>query len=311
MFVAFVVLGICTTFTFQAIANGGSRNGIPAFPFVMFGVVALLAAIGDIRMLRTGVLPGSRRIARHLWRMTFALFIASMSFFIGQAKVIPEPLRIRPLLALPVLAVLITMFYWLWRVRARKSEIAVKEKPMRVAVHTAFVLFFVMRALIASAQENPLTTHSKFLYRGVKGMLLRSAELMPEENYGFKPTEAVRSFGQIVGHAADAQYTFCSAVLGEKNPALKIEKTKTTKAELIAALREAFAYCDKAYETVTDANASQPVKLYVNDMPRSGVLAVNSLHSVEHYGNLVVYLRMKNIVPPTSDPDFMKKLSER
>jgi hypothetical protein len=106
-------------FAFQAFANGGTRNGMPAFPFVLFGVVALVASVGDLRVLRSGPAKGASRLRRHLWRMSFALFIAALSFFIGQAKVIPEPIRIRPLLALPVLAVLVTMFYWLWRVRRR------------------------------------------------------------------------------------------------------------------------------------------------------------------------------------------------
>lgn len=108
-------------FALQAFANGGQRNGIPAFPFILFGVAGTIAGVGDLRMLRSGPLHGARRIARHLWRMSFALFIAALSFFIGQAKVIPEPIRIMPLLALPVLMVLVTMFYWLWRVRIRKS----------------------------------------------------------------------------------------------------------------------------------------------------------------------------------------------
>lgn len=118
-----VALGVGLTdlvFTFQAFANGGTRDGMPAFPFIMFGVVAFLGVAGDLRMMRSGPLQGARRLARHLWRMSFALFIAAMSFFIGQAKVFPEAIRIRGLLALPVLAVLVTMFYWLWRVRRNK-----------------------------------------------------------------------------------------------------------------------------------------------------------------------------------------------
>ena len=119
-----VVAAVCLTsftFAFEAIANGGTRKGMPAFPFFMFAVVGLLASIGDLRTLRSGALKGASRLARHLWRMSFALFIAALSFFIGQAQVFPEPIRIRPLLALPVLAVLLTMFYWLWRVRVRRS----------------------------------------------------------------------------------------------------------------------------------------------------------------------------------------------
>jgi hypothetical protein len=119
-----VALGVgfaSLSFAAEAIANGGMRDGMPSFPFFLFGIVALLGGAGDLRMLRSGPLRGTKRIARHLWRMSFALFIAALSFFIGQAKVIPEPIRILPLLALPVLAVLITMFYWLWRVRIRQS----------------------------------------------------------------------------------------------------------------------------------------------------------------------------------------------
>lgn len=97
------------------------RKGIPPFPFLMFGVVGSLCAIGDWRMMRRGALTGTMRIARHLWRMTFALLIAAMSFFIGQAKVIPKPIRIGWLLALPVLAIVVTLFYWLWRIPIRRS----------------------------------------------------------------------------------------------------------------------------------------------------------------------------------------------
>jgi uncharacterized membrane protein len=108
-------------FGFEAIASGGTRNDMPAFPFFMFGVVGLLAGIGDVRLMRSGALLGVRRLARHLWRMSFALFIAALSFFIGQAQVFPKPVRIMPMLALPVLAVLVTMVYWLWRVRVRRN----------------------------------------------------------------------------------------------------------------------------------------------------------------------------------------------
>jgi hypothetical protein len=139
MLVAMGVALADLTFALQAFANGGKRNGMSAAPFIMFGVVGLLGSIGDLRMMRSGPLQGARRLARHLWRMCFALFIAALSFFIGQAKVIPEPYRNRGLLALPVLAVLVTMLYWLWRVRrkrALRSMVAVsapQETKSRVA----------------------------------------------------------------------------------------------------------------------------------------------------------------------------------
>jgi len=121
MLVALAVGLISLTFGFEALASGGKRNGVPAFPFFLFGVVGLVASVGDLRMIRSGALRGASRLTRHLWRMSFALFIAAMSFFFGQAKVIPKPIRIPALLALPVLAVLVTMLYWLWRVRIRRT----------------------------------------------------------------------------------------------------------------------------------------------------------------------------------------------
>lgn len=145
----------------------------------------------------------------------------------------------------------------------------------------------------------------------MKKILVRYAEKMPEENYNFKPTDAVRSYGQIIGHIAESQYFFCSIVLGEKNPAPGIEKTKTSKADLIAALKDAFAYCDKAYDGMADAPGAQIVKLMGTDTPKLSVLFANMMHTMGHRGNLVTYLRMKSIVPPTSDPDFMQELMKK
>lgn len=88
-------------------------------PPLVVGTVILLAAVGDLRAIRAGGLQGSRRLARHLWRMCFALFIATGSFFLGQMKFIPEPVRIVPLLLLLAFAPIPFLFYWLWRVRVR------------------------------------------------------------------------------------------------------------------------------------------------------------------------------------------------
>src|SRR6266481_6173784 len=153
----------------------------------------------------------------------------------------------------------------------------------------------------AVTTENPLSSWDKIAYARLKSILGRSAEKMPEENYSFKPVDTVRSYGQIVGHLADAQYEFCSMALGEKSPGLDIEHTKTSKADLISALNTAFAYCDKAYGGMTDASATQTIKLFGNDAPRMSALIVNNMHNMEHYGNLVTYMRMKGIVPPSSE----------
>src|SRR6266852_1784569 len=184
------------------------------------------------------------------------------------------------------------------------------------AMASAVVLFLV--STVAFAQDsktpqastskgeqaspaNPFSTYNKIFYARMKTILASSAEKMPEESYNFKPTEAVRSYGQIVGHLADAQYNFCALALGETNPGLKIEQTKTTKADLVAALKDALAYCDKAYDGMTDASGLQTVKLFGMDMPKFGVLNINNAHDMEHYGNLVTYMRLKNIVPPSSE----------
>ena len=142
----------------------------------------------------------------------------------------------------------------------------------------------------------------KMVQAQVTGWIERAAEKMPEEEYGFKPDPAMRSFGQMIGHIADANYLFCSPALGENNPSPEIQKTKTTKAELITALREAFAYCRPAYDALNDANAGDVVKAFGKEQNRLGMLWFNASHNLEHYGNLVVYLRLKGIVPPSSEP---------
>ena len=98
----------------------GRLNGLPPFPFIMFGVVSLVAARGDWQVLRAGPRTGSARLARHLWRMCWALWVASGSFFLGQMVEFPAALRRPELLAVPALLPLLVMPYFLWRVRARR-----------------------------------------------------------------------------------------------------------------------------------------------------------------------------------------------
>lgn len=148
---------------------------------------------------------------------------------------------------------------------------------------------------------NPITTSDKGLYSFVSGAVVGGAQKMPEENYSFKPTPEVRSFGQLVGHLADAQYMFCSLASGEPNPAKGIEKTKTSKADLVAALKDAVAYCNKAFDGMTDAKGSEMVKFRNLNLAKLTVLSLNTAHADEHYGNMVTYLRIKGIVPPTSE----------
>ena len=162
----------------------------------------------------------------------------------------------------------------------------------------------VMVSCVLQAQTPDLKSASgypKMVQKQVSAWIERAAEKMPEEQYAFKPDPAVRSFGQILGHIADADYLFCSAVLGESSPSPGIEKTKTTKAELTAALHDAFAYCSRAYDALTDAGATETVKAFGQERNKLGVLWFNASHNLEHYGNLVVYLRLKGFVPPSSE----------
>jgi uncharacterized damage-inducible protein DinB len=153
----------------------------------------------------------------------------------------------------------------------------------------------------AAPPANPITASERGFYSFVSGAAIGAAQKMPEENYSFKPTPEVRSFGQLVGHVADASYMFCSQAGGEANPSKNIEKTKTSKADLVAALKDAVAYCNKAFDGMTDAKGSQMVKFMNFDLAKLTLFSINSAHTDEHYGNMVTYLRLRGIVPPTSE----------
>ena len=99
----------------------GSLDGIPAQMPILFGTIALIAGVSDVRVVRDGPRTGAARLTRHLWRMCFALWLAAASFFLGQADELPQALRIPALLAVPPLTVLVAMLYWMWRIRWRRS----------------------------------------------------------------------------------------------------------------------------------------------------------------------------------------------
>ena len=147
--------------------------------------------------------------------------------------------------------------------------------------------------------QDPLSKETKGLYTSVKTNIIKSAEKMPEANYSFKPSPDVRSYAQLIGHVIDAQYMFCSAAKGEQK-ASDAEKKLTKKADLEAALTAAFAYCDTAYDALTDAGGTKMMKFFGADRSVSGILNFNVAHDFEHYGNIVTYLRIKGIVPPSS-----------
>src|SRR5271154_6674640 len=111
----------------------------------------------------------------------------------------------------------------------------------------------------AAPPANPITASEKGVYSFVSSAVIGAAQKMPEENYTFKPTPEVRSFGQLVGHVADASYLFCSQASGEANPMKNVEKTKTSKADLVSAIKDAVAYCNRSFDSMTDTKGSQMV----------------------------------------------------
>ncbi len=152
----------------------------------------------------------------------------------------------------------------------------------------------------AQAQNaNPLIGEAKQAYTAIKNNLQKMAEKMPEENYSFKPTPDVRTFGQLVGHVADAQTRTCAGVKGEQKPANA--GSKTSKADLVAALKESFADCDSAFDSLTDANAAEMVKAGRGQRSKLGALVGVTTHSNEEYGYMAVYMRLKGVVPPSSE----------
>jgi uncharacterized damage-inducible protein DinB len=170
----------------------------------------------------------------------------------------------------------------------------------RATVMLCAVLCIGMGASALHAQ-NPLSADTKFWYTTIKGFAIRAAEKMPEANYSFRPAPEVRTFGQIVGHIADDQYFFCSGVKGESKET-EIEKTVTSKPELVAKLKEAFAYCDAVYDSFTDDHATEKIKTFVGERTKLSMLNFNYAHTYEHYGNIVTYMRIKGLVPPSSEP---------
>ncbi|HEU5217481.1 MAG TPA: DinB family protein [Gemmatimonadales bacterium] len=137
------------------------------------------------------------------------------------------------------------------------------------------------------------------LYRQARTFIVKSAEMMPEENYSFKPVPTVRSFGEIVGHLANENLQMCAAAKGEKRDMVQDFEKTTEKAALVKALKDAVAYCDPLY-AMADKDFAGDTELFGMKMTRLGVLALNVTHDFEHYGNFITYLRIKGLVPPSS-----------
>ena len=153
----------------------------------------------------------------------------------------------------------------------------------------------------STTPANPMVASSKLFYTNAKQDILRSAEKMPEEKYAFKPVDSVRTYGQVLAHVADGQYEFCGAAAG-KHDEKGIEQTAKTKADITAALKTAFAYCDAIWAGMTDAKAAEMIPAFGGaKITRLSMLDFNVSHTMEHYGNLVTYMRIQGLVPPSSE----------
>jgi len=135
----------------------------------------------------------------------------------------------------------------------------------------------------------------------ILGNVTRAAEQVPENLYTFKATPDVRSLGQLFAHVADASFAVCGTVSGEAAPEGSVEQTKTAKADIQQALADAVAFCGRAFDAIDDATGAEAVTLF-GSIPSTklGGLAFNNAHNNEHYGNIVTYMRLNKLVPPSS-----------
>jgi uncharacterized damage-inducible protein DinB len=167
-------------------------------------------------------------------------------------------------------------------------------------VYQSLFLFtgIVACAGILSAQ-NAMIAENKQNYEAIKTNILKSAEKMPDDAYSFQATKEERTWAELMGHIADANTGICSAATGE--PKRGTAGKLTAKSDLIKALQDSFQVCDAIWASTNDENARTPVKRGNRDMTRLGVLIYNTTHDNESYGTMAVYLRLKGVVPPSSD----------
>lgn len=154
------------------------------------------------------------------------------------------------------------------------------------------------------AAAGPVGKSLQDAWNAARRNIVQSGEFMPAEHYAFKPADSVRTFGQILAHVAGANHIFCAAAKGTTSTVAEdqFEKSATTRPAIMKALADSMAYCDSVFAGLTDAQLAQAVELPfgMGKGPRSTAIIGNISHLNEHYGNLVTYMRIKGIVPPSS-----------
>jgi len=167
--------------------------------------------------------------------------------------------------------------------------------------HALVTLLLVGLATPAFAQGKALADALTRMHAGVSRNAVEAAEKMPEAEFGFQPTKDVRTFGSFIGHIANAEFNYCSRAKGEANPNKEDFEKVTSKAALVAGIKAAAAYCDGVYKAMTDTSLSEMVAMGQSQQPRGQILVQNISHTNEHYGNLVTYMRIKGLVPPSTE----------
>jgi uncharacterized damage-inducible protein DinB len=201
-------------------------------------------------------------------------------------------------------------------VKSRSDDSHVNgDGPMLRLLMLAFVFAYVTLPVApaqttdagyADALSRSLAGVAKAMHATIRRNLVESAENMPADEYAFRPTPQVRTFGQIIGHLVNANFFFCSQAAGKRSPATVNYEQVTGKTALVKALNDSLAYCDAVYGATTDANFIQPVQIAddvdtaSNNTVRGAVLMFNIAHNNEHYGNIVIYMRLKGHVPPST-----------
>jgi uncharacterized damage-inducible protein DinB len=179
-------------------------------------------------------------------------------------------------------------------------------RVVKVAALAVFACSITIGAQAPIKPGNPISDAIRSGWNGAKRNMLGSVKVMPEAKYGFKPVDTVRTYGQILAHVAGANYEFCAAARGEKPPFSEdhFEKTATTPAAIAKALQDSVTYCDAAYVALTDASGVEIINgpFGSSKEARAVGLMANTNHNNEHYGNLVTYLRINGLVPPSSAP---------
>jgi hypothetical protein len=182
---------------------------------------------------------------------------------------------------------------------------------MKSSICVAFGIVSMM-ASMAVAQQPPaagggqtvsLATGLQRSYAAVKINLTEAADKLSEADYGYRPSPDIRPYGAQFAHTANSQFNACAAAKGEPNPngTANLEQTKTTRADIVKALADSFAYCDPVFAALTDQSALELVRQGQNQVARGSVLANLIAHSNEEYGVVTVYLRTKSLVPPSTE----------